>query len=397
MRSRTGYGICEYCGKEFAFVKRADGKGYIEKKYCCDTCMKSKHELDDKDKYGWGICEYCGKRFRREKKLSGRGYKEKKFCSVECENKHHHEVSERNYGWGECKNCGKKFKKELTKCGSYSASTFCSDLCKNEYLDIKYPYRIKYCRYCGKRIEHKIIKSNGDIYYRTEKKFCNSDCELKFNTEIYGKRKCKNCGNNFYRPTYINYKGYREYKRGFKYEYCDICRLNLPRTTEEEQKFALILQENNIEYDNNEFRIGNSYFDFHITNFNILIDVNPSFTHTIKETYFGPGKSEYYHYDRVEISANKGYLYICLWDWSNTESVINIIKEAMNRGYNYKYKLIEHDKPYLVYYDKLNKQLYNVDIANEYTDDYNYLPVFNCGMYKYENVPEIFDNEKNLL
>lgn len=388
-------GICSFCGKEFEYKKRLDGKGYIKTKYCSEECLKRKAEQDtqkdiENKKYGWGKCEYCGKLFQKEKKLSGRGYKERKFCSVDCENKHHRKISEQNYGYGTCVVCGKTFKKERTK-SYYSGSMFCSEECRNQYADEKYPNRVVYCAYCGKRTPLKSYGSKNGSYINV--KFCDSECENKYYKEVYGKKQCKQCGKDFYVPTYINNRGQREYKRGFIFNYCDECRQKLPRTSENEQDFALILQQNNIDYDRQEFRIDNFYYDFHITNFNILIDVNPSFTHTTKESFMNKGKSKNYHYDRLETAAKAGYLYICVWDWSNISSIINILKQAMVM--KTKYELQEHKQPKLLYCKKTTGELVTENEALSYagSDSYYYLPIYNCGRYKYKNLDYYFDIE----
>lgn len=397
MRVKTGIGRCEYCGKEFSYRRRKDGKGYIETKYCSDVCSKAKLEQDNMENikskiYGWGTCQYCGKQFEKEKKLSGRGYKERKFCSVECENKHHAEISKQRYGYGTCIICGKHFERKLTK-DYYSQSQFCSEECKNVYADRKYPSRIVYCAYCGKRTPLIYYGSKKGSYINV--KFCNKECETKYLNEIYGRKHCKQCGKEFERPYYIDKNGYREYKRGFKYDFCETCRQNLPRSSEAEQKFAVLLQENGINYDLQEFNLENSYYDFHITGYNILVDVNPSFTHTIKESFMGPGKDKYYHYNRLELAARYGYLYLCIWDWSNTQNIVDIIKQQIQR--DIKYTLKEHNQPNLLYYENHANTLVlkeNIKIDAKY---YDYLPVYDCGSYKYNEIDYIFDAEQGQI
>lgn len=385
-------GICAYCGKEFDFVKREDGKGYHKTKYCSKECEKERWAKELEDKYAWTNCEYCGKKFKREKKISGRGYKDRKFCSIDCENKHHRQISEEKYGWGICIVCNKKFKQNRVNSGYYSFTQFCSKECKNKYADIKYPNRIVYCAYCGKRTPLKPYGTKKGSYITV--KFCNSDCEQKYYAEVYGKKKCINCGKDFNRPIYIDYRGQREYKRGFVFDYCDDCRKNIPRkTSEAEYNFSLALQENKIDYDSQEFRIEDFYYDFHITNFNILIDINPSFTHTIKPNFINIGKDKDYHYNRLETAAKHGYLYICVWDWSDITDIIKILKQVMKD--NKKYKLKSHEQPKLLYNIKDTNKLVSEKEYLDYIgkDSYYCLPVYNCGKYIYEDLDIVFDVE----
>ena len=46
-------GICAYCGKEFDFIKREDGKGYHKTKYCSKECEKERWAKELEDKYAW--------------------------------------------------------------------------------------------------------------------------------------------------------------------------------------------------------------------------------------------------------------------------------------------------------------------------------------------------------
>lgn len=384
-------GICIQCGKEFEYKKRKDGKGYIVVKYCSTACSKQHYKENEGKNYGIGVCEYCGKEFLKEKKISGRGYKQKKFCSVECEKLHHEQVSKEKYGWGTCVVCGKKFEREKTACGGFSQTMFCSDFCKNKYADIKYPNRVNYCTYCGKRIELRSYGTKVGSY--TVPKFCNNVCEKKYYSEIYGKMKCKSCGKEFLRPSYIDNRGYREYKRGWKLQYCEDCRKMLPRDTELEQMFAELLQQNDIDYDIQEFNLENSWFDFHISNFNILIDINPTYTHTCINNALIEGKYKNYHYDRVELAAKYGYIYICIWDWTNKEDIIKIIKYLMKTKYfNKKHILSMHNMPDLVYCDSHNGNILEEKyIPNEIEKHDNYYPIYTCGKYKYAEIEYIFE------
>lgn len=338
-------------------------------------------------KLGYGICDWCGKEFKREKKISGRGYKERKFCSVECENAHHRKMSEDRYGWGICKVCGKKFKKQRKASGYYSNSVFCSSNCKNKYADEKYPNRIKYCRFCGKRVDI-VFRKNGEDRHYDISDFCNRECENNYYREIFGRLNCKMCGKLFYRECYVNSKGYKEYKRDRFSFYCKDCQQKLPKGySKAELEFAKLLTDNNIQFDLREYRIDNFWYDFKISNFNILIDLNPSYTHSTEDTIFGSGKNRTYHYDRVETAVREGFLYICIWDWSDVDYKLGIIRQGIEKGKDYKFELVFHKQPKLIYNLKDTNKIFETKPK----DNNVYLPIYNCGDYMYKNICDVLN------
>lgn len=90
------------------------------------------------------------------------------------------------------------------------------------------------------------------------------------------------------------------------------------------QKFGEMLQNNEIKY-HTEFPIERKSFDFLIDNTNILIEINPSYSHTTVDTKFGSVAREY-HIEKSAIAQSHGYRCIHVFDWDDWEKIINLVK-----------------------------------------------------------------------
>lgn len=90
--------------------------------------------------------------------------------------------------------------------------------------------------------------------------------------------------------------------------------------------FASLLDQNNILYER-EYSLERKHYDFKINN--ILIEINPTFTHNSTFTPFKYNKPlEYkYHYNKSQIAINHGFRCIHIFDWDNSEKVIDLVKK----------------------------------------------------------------------
>ena len=93
------------------------------------------------------------------------------------------------------------------------------------------------------------------------------------------------------------------------------------------QKFASLLEENNISFEQ-EFVLGNRKFDFKIEN--MLIEINPSYTHnsTIGCGFNGHYEnplSKNYHLEKSKLAIENGFFCIHVFDWDNWDKVINLL------------------------------------------------------------------------
>ena len=72
-----------------------------------------------------------------------------------------------------------------------------------------------------------------------------------------------------------------------------------------------------------EYNVGWYSYDLHILDTKLLIDINPSFTHSITPgiSNFKPKHKEY-HYSRYKNAIVNGYELIQIWDWDNMEKLV---------------------------------------------------------------------------
>lgn len=90
-------------------------------------------------------------------------------------------------------------------------------------------------------------------------------------------------------------------------------------------RFGEILSREHIPY-KMEKRIEAKSFDFELINKNIVIEINPSYTHTVIDTRY-EGISKYYHRDKSQLAIDHGYRCIHVWDWDDWDKIIDLVKD----------------------------------------------------------------------
>ena len=95
------------------------------------------------------------------------------------------------------------------------------------------------------------------------------------------------------------------------------------------KNFSKKLKDNNI---NNEleFSIGNYSYDIKIPDRNILIEINPTYTHNITNSAFFRNHKKKkieidYHKNKTLNAIQHGYKCIHIWDWDNIDKIINLL------------------------------------------------------------------------
>lgn len=86
-----------------------------------------------------------------------------------------------------------------------------------------------------------------------------------------------------------------------------------------------MLEENGIasEY---EFRIENYSYDLHILNTNILLEIDPTYTHNSVGNHWGEGLSSDYHLKKTKRATDAGYRCIHIFDWDNIDQMIALLQ-----------------------------------------------------------------------
>ena len=124
------------------------------------------------------------------------------------------------------------------------------------------------------------------------------------------------------------------------------------------KEFSEDLKKNNINHEL-EFSIKDKSYDIHILNSNILIEINPTYTHnSTQPTYFHSyqkrPKDPDYHYNKTKLAKENGYRCIHIWDWDDLDKIINILKPKEN-----------------LYARKLKVKEITKQEANEFLDKYH--------------------------
>lgn len=99
-----------------------------------------------------------------------------------------------------------------------------------------------------------------------------------------------------------------------------------------DRKFGDRLKEYDIPYEF-EFRLENRSYDFHIPDTNILIEIDPTYTHNTFGNHWGDGINPDYHLKKSELARKHGYRCIHVFEWDNWDDIIELIKKPEHRIY----------------------------------------------------------------
>ena len=82
-----------------------------------------------------------------------------------------------------------------------------------------------------------------------------------------------------------------------------------------------------------EFALDTKSFDIHIKNSNILIEIDPSYTHSTLPNHWSPNRiSENYHVEKTKLAEINNYHCIHLFDWDNWKAnLINILQNKYDQ------------------------------------------------------------------
>lgn len=276
--------VCIKCGKEFI----AKTINRLE----CDYCRGRKN------------CEYCGKEFQSKDRY-------RKTCSVECDKKLRNlktrQTSLKRYGT-EYPNQTKEVKDKIRKS-------------QIEHLG-NHPSRIPEIM---ERRKQRNLKKYGVEQTLQVKKI--RDQIVKTRKERYGehmeeitKKSIETCMEKY----------------GFKYGVLSP-KCKCISISKENIRISNLLKEQGLENEL-EFKIENYSYDIHILNTNILIEVDPTYTHNSTNSYkigdkVKPPKSSRYHYNKSIKARKHNYICIHKYDWQTDEDLIEFIKESNNFSY----------------------------------------------------------------
>ena len=266
---------CQYCGKTYTLPK-----GKTKTKYCSDLCLHMADEAKAKTYPSQRICKFCGKEFKVERTPTG-NYSKRSFCSVDCEKQYNKQKSSvPEYVDRVCEICGKTFKVGFAPSGTRSQVKYCSDTCEK----IGYNKKTKETNLNRYGVEH---TSKLDVIKKKQR----DTLQQKYGTRYFWQL---NTGDNL-----------------------SISKIN--------QEFEQLLLENGIVSFDVEYKIDKYSFDFILYDYNLIIDINPTFSHSIKPNVLNWFVEPNYHYDRRILVNKRNYKYISIWDWDNKQDIVNAI------------------------------------------------------------------------
>lgn len=74
-----------------------------------------------------------------------------------------------------------------------------------------------------------------------------------------------------------------------------------------------------------EKRLNKFSYDLYCPELNLLIEIDPSYTHSTQPNHWGCSKSMYYHRDKTQLAEDNGYRCIHVWDWDDWDKVIDLV------------------------------------------------------------------------
>lgn len=148
-------------------------------------------------------------------------------------------------------------------------------------------------------------------------------------------KKCIVCGNT--------YQGKRNGTN-----FCPDC--HSKRRTLPELDFINLLNQFNIKYEV-EYHIGNYNYDFYLPEYNLLVEISPSYSHSTNPIgYISKGKDKFYHFNKVNFANTQGYDCINIWDWLDKSSILAYLKKNSKLNI-FKREIKEHNDKDLIVFD----------------------------------------------
>ena len=91
-----------------------------------------------------------------------------------------------------------------------------------------------------------------------------------------------------------------------------------------------------------EFPLETKLYDIRLKNKNVVIEVDPSYTHSNLPNHWSEGLPRTYHIDETNIAERNGYRCIHIFDWDDVSKIVDLLKPKQ-RIYARKCKIIKPD------------------------------------------------------
>ena len=293
--------ICKCCGKEFE-------TNSPQKLYC-----NGKHYLP---------CPVCGKLVEKKDNDFSRP---PKCCSPECS----HKLRQSKFKERKCIFCGKSF---VPKSGVQIA-------CEDTHYDK--------CEICGKLFVRTVSNLNDGI--TTCSPECTKEKLRRHSQEKYGTdhpMQSKEVQKHFHDamvakygvahalqiPGKIDQQQSAAYQTNMKHNGVPYACL-LPQCMEAQgrivsninKKLVAEIEALGLEA-SLEKRINNLSYDICVESEKLLIEINPTYTHSSIPNHWGTSRDKYYHRNKSQVAVDNGYRCIHVFDWDNWDKIIDMLK-----------------------------------------------------------------------
>ena len=131
-----------------------------------------------------------------------------------------------------------------------------------------------------------------------------------------------------------------------------------------------------------EYKIGNKSYDLLVVGKNILIEIDPTYTHNgtnrvlLKGQGRGKPKSRMYHYNKTKVAMQHGFICLHKFDWVSDNDILRLIRTA------YKYEFIQ-EMPRLHWYHVLRDEHiedFQEKLHKQEMRDLGYVEIYDDGI-----------------
>lgn len=98
-------------------------------------------------------------------------------------------------------------------------------------------------------------------------------------------------------------------------------------------RFSELLKSKGI-YHELEYHLGSKIYDIFIPSSNIVVEIDPSYTHSIVGNHWNhAGLPKYYHFDKSRNAIDNGCRCIHIFDWDNWNKIVDLIQKPLVQVY----------------------------------------------------------------
>lgn len=341
--------ICKNCGKLFTVHRNPNDENNFEKKIICPDCGNNKRDSNKliteykgvftriENNHYYSKCSKCGCEIEvnpKNRNTTPDG-KVRKLCD-KCYTEFLNETKDIV-----CEECKQIFTVGRSKIdGGFLIKKYCPEC----YQKIYHPeYKIKVCQYCKKEFK---VYPNTDGKFTTNKLYCP---ECSFDNPII-KAKHKNTCQAKYGVDWSCLTSMCQEKKE-----SSISKVNI--------EFAKLLDKNNIRYEMEWLDVKYSrHYDFYLPNNDVLIEINPSYTHSLLgNAYQGYKLTEkeinYKKWQHLNRTQDIDKRVIHVWDWDNWDKIIDLVKTKTKLyARNLQLKVIYNTEEIKVFLNKYHLQ-----------------------------------------